>query len=196
MRGKIFWIAGIILCLFIICLSNFWLEPSAPQHKWQLTDVSGHLPNLQFSLIADDGKPVNENSYKGYIALLYFGFTHCPDECPVTLARLNEILNKLGKEGDHIKVLFVTIDPARDDPKTMREFINSFNSKNMVGLTGGKDDIKKLTKRYRAAYRPDKDNIIHSNAIYIFDGQGSARLIATPEDSDEKIINDLRNLRS
>ncbi|OZB60341.1 MAG: SCO family protein [Lysobacterales bacterium 14-68-21] len=166
---------------------------------FRLTQVTGHMPDLDFHLTNDEGKPVTGADYRGKVALLYFGYTHCPDVCPLTLAHLHVVMQRLGPLADGARILFVSVDPARDTPAVMHAYVNAFD-KRAVGLTGSAADVEALVKRYRASFsrEPDKGDgnyeVSHSSAIYIFDAQGHARLLATPADSQDSLVHDLHLL--
>lgn len=167
--------------------------------NWHVEEVTGHLPDLEFALISDDGHSATAKTYSGYVLLMYFGFTNCRAECPVSMARLAQVMRLLGKNADHVRILFVTLDPENDVPPVLRRYVAQFDSERAVGLTGSSNDIQILTKRYRAAYRPhstvDKmSGITHGDAIYIFDSQGRARLLATSSDSSEDLTDDIQRL--
>lgn len=193
-----------LACLSIM-LAVGMLLAACQRHEeampWQLTDISGHMPDLSFQLVDDQGKAVTANDYRGKVTLLYFGYTHCPDVCPLTLAHLHVVMQRLGNLADGARILFVSVDPARDTPQTLHAYVNAFDP-HAIGLTGAPVDIEALTKRYRAAFsrEPDKSggsyDVSHSSGIYIFDASGKARLLATPEDSQDKLVHDLHLLLS
>lgn len=169
------------------------------EKSWQLNDVTGHLPDLRFSLISDSGQAVTEQNYRGYQVLMFFGFTDCRSECPVTLFRLVNVMKRLGKDADHTRIVLVTLAPERDSPPVLHHYVTAFDAYHAIGLTGGSDQIEALAKRYRAAYRPGApatESIVHSAAVYIFDAQGHARLLMTPDDAIDAVANDLRQLSS
>jgi protein SCO1 len=172
---------------------------NAAQTPWQLTDISGHMPDLNFKLTDDHGQTVTAADFSGKITLLYFGYTHCPDVCPLTLAHLHAVLQKLGKPADNARILFVSVDPVRDTPAVLHDYVNAFDPR-AIGLTGSPADIEALTKRYRAAFtrEPGKSDgsydVSHSSGIYIFDTSGKARLLATPTDDQDKLVHDLQLL--
>jgi protein SCO1/2 len=169
------------------------------QPKWRLTDVSGHLPDLAFRLTDDNGKTVTGADYRGKVVLMYFGYTHCPDVCPLTLTQLHVIMQRLGAPADDARILFVSVDPARDTPQIMHAYVNAFD-KRAVGLVGSARDTEALAKRFRSAFtrEPDKGDgvydVSHSSAIYIFDREGKARLLATPSAAQDDIVHDLHLL--
>ena len=166
---------------------------------WSLTDVQGHLPDLEFSLTADNGHKVSAKDYRGNVVLMYFGYTHCPDVCPTTMAHLAAVMQKLGSAADHARILFVSVDPARDTPALLHAYVNAFD-RHASGLTGTPGEIEALAKRYRVAYQDEKPNasgdyeVTHSSGIYIFDGSGHARLLATSSDSVDTIAHDVDRL--
>lgn len=167
--------------------------------EWQLSDVRGHLPDLQFNLIDDNGKPVDASHFAGKINLMYFGYTHCPDVCPLTLTHLHVVLQRLGAQADQVHVLFVSVDPARDTPALLHQYVTAFDPR-VTGLTGTPAQIAAIAKRYRAAFNRDavksdgSYDVSHSSGIYVFDGDGHARLIATSADSIDEIVHDLHIL--
>ncbi|TAM97444.1 MAG: SCO family protein [Rhodanobacteraceae bacterium] len=167
--------------------------------QWQLSDVRGHLPDLQFDLTNDLGQPVTAATYHGKIAAMYFGYTHCPDVCPLTLVHLHMVMQKLGHAAAGVRILFVTVDPARDTPDVLHQYVTAFDP-HIVGLTGSQDQIAALAKRYRVFYKratpdPSGDYLVdHSAGIYIFDRSGRARLVGSNGDQQEAMVHDLKIL--
>jgi len=162
-------------------------------------EVTGHLPDLSFSLTSDKGQPVTAKTYEGKVLLMYFGFTHCREECPISMARLTRVMHLLGEDADRTHILFVTVDPERDVPGELRRYLTQFDIEHATGLTGTPDEVGRLAKRYRNAFRPHfppggDGDIMHGDAIYIFDTQGRARLLATSADPEETLVQDLRDL--
>jgi len=166
---------------------------------FRLTNISGHMPALDFQLTDDQGKTVSAADYRGKVVLLYFGYTHCPDVCPLTLAHLHVVMQRLGKLADGARILFVSVDPGRDTPAIMHAYVNAFDPR-VVGLTGDPRVIEALVKRYRSAFTREPAGsdgsyeVSHSSAIYIFDRDGNARVLATPSDSQDDLVHDLHLL--
>jgi protein SCO1 len=184
--------AVLTLCALAAC--------SKPAEPWHLTDVSGHLPDLDFSLIDDGGQPVTGQSFAGHTTLVYFGSTHCPDVCPETMARLMQVLERVGPDADKARIVFISVDPARDTPSLLRSYVRAFDDKHAVGLTGTDRNIERVAQRYRVAYQMEKRapdgayEVTHSSAVYIFDAEGHARLLATEQDSADAIATDLKRV--
>ena len=117
--------------------------------------ISPAIPKPSFVLTATDGTPVDfKPQTEGYITLLFYGYTHCPDVCPVHLANIAAVLHKLGPEVTRqIKVVFVTIDPARDTPEAMRAWLDHFDP-GFIGLTGDSAAIQNAIKQVRIGVTP------------------------------------------
>jgi protein SCO1 len=183
--------------LFTLCTLAACSQPAQP---WRLTDVSGHLPDLDFSLVDDGGAHVTGRDFRGRTTLLYFGYTHCPDVCPETMARLMQVLQRVGPDADKTRIVFVSVDPARDTPALLRSYVRGFDDKHAVGLTGSERAIETVAQRYRVAYQMEKRDpsgayeVTHSSAVYIFDRDGHARLLATDHDSADAIAGDLKRV--
>lgn len=184
-------IAGVILLTGLAACSQ--------QQPWSLRDISDLIPPLEFNLTNESGLAVNASNYRGKVVLLYFGYTHCPDVCPTTLGTLALALHDLGPDADKIRVLFVTVDPARDSTAILKQYVIAFGPE-FVGLRGSDDELEGLAKRYRVAYTREKPDtkgdytITHSSAVFIFDANGKARLLAGSTDKANAIAQDLRRL--
>ncbi len=165
----------------------------------RLTNITGHMPDLDFALTNDNGKAVTAADYRGKVVLLYFGYTHCPDVCPLTLAQLHVTMQRLGPLADGARILFVSVDPTRDTPAVLKTYVNAFD-KRAIGLTGTPRAVEALSKRYRSAFtrEPDASDgsyaVSHSSAIYVFDRAGRARVLATPNATQDDLVHDLHLL--
>jgi protein SCO1/2 len=165
----------------------------------RLTNITGHMPDLDFALTDDSGKAVTGADYRGDVVLLYFGYTHCPDVCPLTLAQLHVSMQRLGALADGARILFVSVDPTRDTPPVLKAYVNAFDRR-AVGLTGTPRAVEALSKRYRSAFTREPDAgdgsyaVSHSSAIYVFDRAGRARVLATPSATQDDLVHDLHLL--
>jgi protein SCO1/2 len=182
-----------------ILLAGALLAACSHDARFKLTDVSGHLPDLAFTLTSDSGARTDAADFRGKVTLLYFGYTHCPDVCPLTLTHLHVVMQRLGAAADDARILFVSVDPARDTPALLHAYVRAFDPR-AVGLTADVGTIEKLARRYRVAFsrEPGKAGgdyeVSHSSAIYVFDRDGHARLISTPIDSLDDLVHDLEIL--
>lgn len=182
-----------------LAASVVMLNGCSRDKSWNLVNVTGVVSPLAFSLTDDSGRDVTAATYRGDIVMLYFGYTHCPDVCPTTLADLSQALSKLGREASRVRVLFVTVDPQRDTPGLLKTYTQAFGPE-FIGLSTSDPELRRLTKRYRVTYslgKPDARgnyDVTHSSAVFVFDGTGKARLLSDSSDSPAAIAHDLRQL--
>ena len=186
-----------IMALFV----TLWLA-GCSEPPWQTKDISGLMPPLAFELVDETGKDVNADQFLGKSTLLFFSFTHCPDVCPTTLARLDAATQRMDEAArDDIQVLFVSVDPRRDDAETLREYTDAFGPQ-FIGLTGDKAALDELTRRYRVTYGYGEEDsegnydVSHSSAVFAFNDQGEARLLIRDSDPMEAVVADLERLAS
>jgi protein SCO1 len=129
-----------------------------------------------FRLLDQDGKRVTDADFRGKPFLVFFGFTHCPDICPTALFEMSEVLRRLGPDAEKTAVLFISVDPERDTPEKLKEYLSSFHPR-IVGLTGSPQEIAEVEKAYRVyakkvpleggGYTMD-----HSAIVYLMDKDG------------------------
>lgn len=137
--------------------------------------TSPSLVGGPFTLTTDAGRTVTDADFKGQPFLVFFGYTHCPDVCPTTLSALSQVLKALGAD-TKMKVLFITVDPARDTPKEMKEYLLSFDP-HIIGLSGNANQTKAVEQAYRvyAAKVPGQGGdyaMDHTSIIYLMDKEG------------------------
>lgn len=129
-----------------------------------------------FTLVDHRGKPFTETDLTGRPALLFFGFTHCPDVCPTTLQAMSGWLADLGQDGDAVRAIFVTVDPGRDTPAAIAAYLGAFDQR-IIGLTGTPEQVAAMLKVYRV-YSKKVDMgggdyaVDHSSAVYLMDVSG------------------------
>ena len=160
-------LAGLVLCFSLVLLASGRLSaPSVPQ----TAAIGG-----PFRLTDQNGGTVTEQNLKGAPFLVFFGFTHCPEVCPTTLFELSEILRKLGPDGKRVRVVFITIDPERDTPAALKDYLSSFDPR-MLALTGDPAEIAAVAKAYRVYYKKvplEQDYTMdHTAIVYLMDKEG------------------------
>lgn len=166
---------------------------------YALANVTGLVAPLRFHLTDQNGRPVTAADYRHDIVLLYFGYTHCPDQCPTTLAMLANVLHALGPQASQVRVLFVSVDPRRDTTAVLKRYVGNFGPE-FVGLRGGQTELTRLSKRYRITYHyeaPDKYGdyeVDHSSAVFVFGRRGHARLLGQVDNTAQQYTSDLRRL--
>ncbi len=131
-----------------------------------------------FSLVDQNGKRVTEKDFRDRYMLVFFGFTSCPDICPAGLQLVAAALDKLGEKADRVVPVFISVDPERDTPEKLNEYVQNFDAR-FVGLTGTPDEIAKAAKAYRVYYKkvpnadlPDDYTIDHTAIFYLMDPKG------------------------
>jgi protein SCO1/2 len=149
-----------------------------------------------FMLTDQNGKSYTDRDLRGHWTLLYFGYTHCPDVCPITLTLIADTMDRLGAKAARVRPVFITVDPARDTPGVMKQYVASFG-KAFMGLTGNQAQIAQVLKEFRVYAKkrplPGGDYAMdHSGAIYLLDPEG--RFAGTYEEvqGPDKIADDLR----
>lgn len=167
--------------------------------------VAKDLPPLQFTLTnADTGKTVTARDFRGKIVMLYFGYTNCPNVCPLTLTDATRIFDRLGPEAKDIRLLFVTVDPRRDTLPILKQYTALFDAKRIIGLRGTAAELAAAAERYHAAYSvhpspdPAKYEVTHTAEIYVFNCEGKPKFIiaglATKSPDLKGIARDLGHL--
>lgn len=168
--------------------------------EWHGKDISGLMPPLAFELINTQGQAVSARDSEGQVRLLFFGFTHCPDICPTTLARLSQAVGKLpDSERERVTIMFVSVDPSRDTPEQIAAYTDFYGDR-IAGVTGSEPQLRQLAKRYRTTFgydEPDENNnynVSHSAGVYVFDADGKARLLLRPDLTVAQIRDDISAL--
>ncbi|WP_341751807.1 MULTISPECIES: SCO family protein [unclassified Candidatus Tisiphia] len=172
---KIILVVGLLITIMSL---YFWLSFDIPQKP--LAGKGGE-DNIDvqiggnFELTDQDGKTFNSDNLKGKLSLIYFGFTYCPDICPTSLQKLTEVINTLDKYKIDVEFVFITVDPQRDTPAVLKEYLKHFNSK-FIGLTGNEQQIKEVADKFKVYYAKANDGenymIDHSSFSYLMDQQG------------------------
>jgi protein SCO1 len=162
-------LAAILIALLVVGLAAYLL--TNPSTKPPMALIGG-----AFALQDGAGKTVSDQTLRGRPFLVYFGYTHCPDVCPTELAKISDVLGKMGDKP--IPTLFITVDPERDTPKVMQDYVSSFNPA-IVGLSGSPEAVAATEKTFRVysrkgEKRPDGDySMDHSSIVYLMDKNGA-----------------------
>lgn len=170
-------------------------SPEAP--KFRSTDISGADFGKSLALTGHDGKPRTLEDFRGKAVVLFFGFTHCPDICPTTLADTAAVLKKLGPDAARVQVLFVTLDPERDTPEILAKYVPAFDS-GFLGLYGDAPATQRAAKEFKIFYEKRKTgdtySVDHSGQSYVIDPQGRLRLFVRHDRIALDLADDLRVL--
>lgn len=190
---------GLLLSLAAILMTGC---SDAPK-KLNAMDVTGAEWGKTYSLPDLDGKTVTPADFQGKITAVFFGFMYCPDACPTHLTKMGELRKALGKDADKLQLVFITVDPERDSPEKLKQYLQSFDP-TAVGLRGTVAQTEALAKDFRVFYKkvPTKDGakdpmaytIDHTTFTYIFDTKGQLRLVVPHDLAVEKIAADVQYL--
>lgn len=158
-----------------------------------------------FTLVDQDGETFHSDSLDGKVVLMFFGFTHCPDICPATLARTTQAWRMLAEEGhgDDVQVVFVTFDPARDTPEHLKKYLSFFGD-SVIGLTGSEAQIAKVAEQFGVVYLKTPNDsaaadeqtydFAHSDFVYLLDDQGRVRKLYQNDEDIDLVVKDARSL--
>jgi protein SCO1 len=162
-------------------------------------DVTGSPMGGELRLTDHNGRPRTLADFRGKVVVVAFGFTHCPDVCPTMLADLSAAVKELGEDGSRVQGLFVTVDPKRDTPQLLREYVPAFHP-SFLGLAGDEAALAKARKDFNvyAAVREGKSaaayTVDHSAQMFVFDAGGRIRLVVPPGMAPKALASDLRIL--
>jgi protein SCO1/2 len=165
------------------------------QESFRGTDIRGVEWGGDFTLTAHTGAPAKSADFRGKPLVLFFGYTHCPDICAPTLAKLAQALQQLGEEAGKVQVLFISVDPKHDTPAQLARFVPPFHP-SFIGLTGSAAEIAAVARDHRIPFAPGAapGMVEHSGAVLVKDAQGKPRLLWRYEASVDDIAHDLRLL--
>lgn len=153
-----------------------------------------------FTLTGSDGKPFSSAKLNGRPAAIFFGFTHCPDVCPTTLARLVKLRRQLGKGEEALSIVFISVDPERDGPAEVGSYAALFNAP-VVGLTGSATDIERVKKQFgvysaKAPLPGGGYSVDHTATVFLLDRNGAFVATLSPQESDAVALDKLRRIEA
>lgn len=185
---------SLLLMLFVLLAACQKADSAGHFHA---SDVTGSYRQADFHLTDHNGKPRSLSDFRGKAVVLFFGYTHCPDVCPTTLAKLAHTMRLLGKDAERVQVLFITIDPERDTREILAQFVPAFDPA-FLGLYGDARATADAAKGFRVEYRktPAKKGYFmdHTAFIYVIDTRGRVRLLAGDREPDDWLAQDVRRL--
>lgn len=152
-----------------------------------------------FELMAHTGERVSLSDFEGQTVLVYFGYTYCPDVCPIHLTLISAALERLDARSNRIQPLFVSVDPARDTPEAMAAYVQHFTP-GLIGLTGTEEEIAQVARQYAVARQIVQDDALsdytvnHSSVIYVINGEGRIVDVLSPDSTPEELAEQLRGI--
>jgi protein SCO1/2 len=187
-----------ILSTLIVCLTLLFSGCSQPP-TFKSTDISGSDWGKDFALTDPQGQARRLADFKGKAVVVFFGYTQCPDVCPTTLLSMREVLNRLGNDAGRVQVVFVTLDPARDTPQVLAEYVTAFHP-SFVGLRGDEATIAAVARDFKVFYAKQAGStagtysLDHSTGSYAYDPEGRLRLLIRYGETPDNVASDLRLL--
>lgn len=184
MRFKSLGIGISILASLVFLMSA--CSPGKPSFKGGA--INPPFPAAEIKLTDHNGQPFTLSSQRGKVVLVYFGYTNCPDECPLTMAHVKEALQNLGDGAKNVQVVMVTTDPARDTQQVLKDYMANFNP-TFLGLTGTDEELKKVWSDYGVAV--EQGGEAHSTFLYVIDPAGNLRETFLPDSEPADISADV-----
>jgi protein SCO1 len=168
--------------------------------QFQLTDVTGASFGKALELTDHNGVRRTLVDFRGKVVVVFFGFTHCPEACPTTMAELANVARELGPDANRMQVLFVTVDPERDTPEVLRQYVPAFNPA-FLGLYGTAEEITRAAKEFKVYIQKQPQsgggyNVDHSAGVFVFDQAGRLRLFGQYGAGARVLLHDIRQLMS
>jgi len=168
-------------------------------YRYNGVDISSKDYGGALRLTDFNGQPRSMADFKGKVVAVFFGYTQCPDVCPTNLATFRDLLHKLGPDADRVAVIFVTLDPERDNPILLRTYMGAFDPR-FLALRGSVEETARVAKGFDVIYAKQGDiaggryTLDHTASTYLFDAQGKTRLLERYGETPERLEADLRQL--
>lgn len=172
-------------------------SPNAPQ--FTAIDITGADYAKDFALADHNGQARTLKDFQGKIVMMFFGYTQCPDVCPTSMAEMAQIKQLLGKDGERVQGLFVTIDPARDKPEMLKQYMGAFDP-SFLALVPTPEQLAVLAKDYKVYYKkvdgptPTSYTMDHTAGSYVYDPRGKLRLFTRYGTKPELTAADIKQL--
>jgi len=180
-----------------VALGLNWALPRLQPHIFHGTVLQATATVQDFTLDTTLGKPMSLSDFRGKYLLLYFGYTFCPDVCPLTLSELKTAVTDLGQEADNVQVIFISVDPTRDTVEQLASYLPNFNQ-SFVGMTGAEETILQAATQFGIFYEIGKPTtggyytVDHTSTVIVVDPEGYPRLVFPYGVGGKEIAEDLR----
>lgn len=187
---------------FIVFLFVLLTSCTAPIAPATISSTKIDPPTVlsDFSLPASIGGELRLSDLRGQPVLLYFGYTRCPDYCPITLAEFRRARDELGSDGERVHFVLISVDPANDTPDVLAAYLRGFGD-GFIGLQGNDTTLRRISKEYGLTYRHGgghhhhgSDGVEHSTASYLIDQNGRLRFVYQYGTAASVYVNDIRAL--
>ena len=197
-RVRIFSMVGLAAFAVVFAVLMLVVLPRVRPHAFNAQVMQG-IPAPDIELVGPGGEPVALSDFEGQVVAVYFGYTFCPDVCPISLAKLNRARTMLGEDADQVQVVMVTVDPARDTVEVLEEYMSNFDE-SFIGLTGPEDDIDRIATVYGIYHQAQESTsaagylVDHTSTVMVIDKNGELKLLVPYDMTDEEVADDLAYL--
>jgi len=193
-----FWVFSVLVSALFLTACD---RKESTHTPFKSTDITGAPYAKGWTLTDHTGTQRTLSDYKGKVVTVFFGYTQCPDVCPITLHDMVQVKQQLGADGERLQVVFITVDPERDTQAVLAEYVPGFDA-SFVGLRGSPEATAAVTKDFKvvaqqvAGPTPTSYTVNHTAGTYVFDPKGRLRLFIRYGAPIEEIVTDLRRLLS
>jgi protein SCO1/2 len=195
------WALGILVLVLAGAAFGVWSLATAEDYQWNGASYEPPRSNVAFTLTDTEGEPLSIRELDGKVTLLYFGYTHCPDFCPATLTDFQRIKQDLGDDADGVAFVMVSVDPDRDTPERMKEYLEFFDPE-FIGLTGSPEELTPVKQEFGITSlaqdaTPATDGfyfVDHSTKTYLLNQDGELQLEYPWGTTAEDISEDVEHL--
>jgi len=190
MKFKVF--ISVIAVILGLAVGYYFFRP----HTFHGTVIQSPEPSYNFTLTSSSGD-VSLSDYRGKLVLIYFGYTFCPDICPATLANVGQALRDIGLQADDIQVIMVSLDPERDTPEKLSEYVDQFHP-SIIGITGSKEKLDEVASLYGIFYQKTEGSnatgylLDHTATLLVLDREGYLKLVFPFGVTSQEIADDLK----
>jgi len=188
-----------LFLLLITALSGCSESTGIAREKFTTTDITGSGIGGDFQLTDHHGKSRSLADFKGKVVAIFFGYTHCPDMCPTALSELGYTLKELKQDANQVQVLFITLDPKRDTPSVLAQYVPAFHP-DFLGLRGNIESTARVAEKFKVHFAAQEADVSgaysvdHTSAVYVIDRQGRPRLYMGGGRTVKNMIRDIRVL--
>ncbi|MCP4359085.1 MAG: SCO family protein, partial [Chloroflexi bacterium] len=174
----------------------FWAVSRLRPHTFSGTVLQSVEPASDFTLTGAGGEQVYLHNYQGKMVILYFGYTFCPDVCPATLSDIVKAVDKLGRKAENVQVIMISVDPERDTPDGLKDYLAHFNS-DFIGVTGTDEEVAAVAAQYGIFYERQEGNaatgylVDHTATVLVVDQEGYLKLVIPFGTTGDEIAADL-----
>lgn len=184
--------AGILLAVMLVVV----VLPRFRPHVFSGTVIQSQTAAPSVDLVTSTGERASLRDFEDKVVVLYFGYTFCPDVCPTTLSTIKKAVDKLGDKSDDVQVIMVSVDPERDSPELLRDYLSFFDSR-FLGMTGTEVEVAEVATVYGVFFQAEEGTVdtgylvSHTANLMVVDREGYLKLIIPPDATSDQIASDL-----